>query len=319
MTKRILLTGGAGFIGSALARRLHDEGHQVRVLDDFSRGNVDRLPKGVDLRSGDVRDRAWVAHAAAGCDVIFHLAYVQGTQTFYERPRTVVDVALKGIMNVLDAAAGKELFLVSSSEVYQSPGPEYFPTSENVPLSVPDVTNPRYSYGAGKIACEVAALAYADVLARTVIVRPHNVYGADAGHEHVIPQLAERMQSIMLGDASSFCELPIQGTGQETRCFNYIDDAIDGLMILLDKGEDRNVYHLGTDEEVTIERLAQLIGHACGLKVRVLPSETPKGSPPRRRPDISKLRTLGYEPKVALAEGLKPTLRWYAEHPAIAA
>jgi nucleoside-diphosphate-sugar epimerase len=136
--------------------------------------------------------------------VIWHLAYVQGTQTFYADPKDVIDVALRGIMNVLGAceAAGKpDLILVSSSEVYQEPPAGMFPTDETVPLSVPDVTNPRYSYGGGKIASEIATLAYsqAGMLNRAVIVRPHNIYGPDMGFEHVIPEFAVRMMDILLG------------------------------------------------------------------------------------------------------------------------
>jgi nucleoside-diphosphate-sugar epimerase len=219
-------------------------------------------------------------------------------------------VALRGIMNVLAAAEGKDFFLVSSSEVYQSPGPEHFPTGENVPLSVPDVTNPRYSYGGGKIACEIAALAYSDVMRRTVIVRPHNIYGPDMGWEHVIPEFAQRLAGLRGQGVASF---PIQGTGQETRSFCFVDDCVDALMLLLERGEDRNIYHIGTDQEVSISELAHLMASYFGLMFRVEPGKLPQGSPPRRLPDLSKMRAIGYEPTVKLSEGLVPTLDWY-EH-----
>jgi nucleoside-diphosphate-sugar epimerase len=258
---RHLVTGGAGFVGSALVRRLLAEGHEVVVLDRFSRGKQHRVPDEARTIKGDIRDPTSVFRAVADCDTIWHLAYVQGTQTFYADPKDVIDVALRGIMNVLMACEwrrGVDLFLVSSSEVYQNPPDGMFPTDETVPLSVPDVTNPRYSYGGGKIACELATLAYAQagLLKRGVIVRPHNIYGPDMGNEHVIPEFAARMRDLPAGET----RFPIQGTGRETRSFCHIDDCVDGLMCLYERGEDRNVYHLGNPaEEYAIRDLAHMV------------------------------------------------------------
>lgn len=316
-----LVTGGAGFVGSALAHRLINEGHQVTVLDRFSRGKSHRVPDKAHTIKGDIRKKSVVQAAAAGVDVIWHLAYVQGTQTFYADPKDVIDVALRGIMNVLSACEARtdppELFLVSSSEVYQNPPPHMFPTDETVPLSVPDVTNPRYSYGGGKIASEIAALAYAKagLVKRAVIVRPHNIYGPDMGQDHVIPQFALRMRDLK-GQ-----HFQIQGSGLETRSFCYIDDCVDGLMCLFERSENRGVYHLGNPaEEHTIKHLAYRVAEWFGRwDIEVIPGELPKGSPTRRLPDITKLEALGYRPKVSLTEGLGPTLSWYANQRAQAA
>jgi nucleoside-diphosphate-sugar epimerase len=304
---RHLITGGGGFIGSALANELVSRGDDVVAFDRFSRGKESRLADGVVAYPGDIRSPGEVEKAASGCDTIWHLAYIQGTQTFYAEPREVIDVALRGILNVLDVAEGKDFFLISSSEVYQEP--PSFPTDETVPLVVPDVTNPRYSYGGGKIASEVATLAHADRLNRAVIVRPHNIYGPDMGTDHVIPQFAARMRDYVEID------FPIQGTGWESRSFCYIDDCVDGLLTLYKKGEDRNVYHLGNpDEEWTISDLAELIGGYFQREIRVVPGEAPKGSPTRRLPDIGKLAALGYKPKVDLGDGLAKTLPWYVSN-----
>jgi nucleoside-diphosphate-sugar epimerase len=308
---RHLVTGGAGFVGSALARRLLDEGHDVTVLDRFSRGKSERIPHGVRTVQGDIRDIVKVRQAVLGQEVVWHLAYVQGTQTFYADPKDVIDVALRGMMNVLEAAKFQQpdLFLVSSSEVYQNP--PGFPTDETVPLSVPDVTNPRYSYGGGKIACEIATLAYSELLRRAVIVRPHNIYGPDMGVDHVIPQFALRMRG--LGPSyQAPQDFPIQGTGKETRSFCFIDDCVDGLMCLYRRGKDRQVYHLGNPaEEYPIEQVAHLVAANFGRAIKVVPGELPKGSPARRLPDISKLADLGYSPKYSLQRGLHQTLPWY--------
>jgi nucleoside-diphosphate-sugar epimerase len=309
---RHLITGGAGFIGSNLAHRLIRDGHQVTVLDRFSRGKSERLPAEVTQIKGDICDPSIVLCAVGRCDVVWHLAYVQGTQTFYADPKDVIDVALLGIINVLRACElqkDKDLVLVSSSEVYQNPPAGMFPTDETVPLSVPDVTNPRYSYGGGKIASELAALAYgqAGVLKRAVIVRPHNVTAADMGEDHVVPQLARRVQAL------TGSELSIQGDGCATRCFNHIDDAVDGLMVAYEHGET-GVYHLGDPrEEIAIGDLALRIARYYGREVTLKPSELPKGSPTRRVPDIGKLRALGYEPTRSLDETLASALEWYRE------
>jgi nucleoside-diphosphate-sugar epimerase len=316
---RHLITGGAGFIGSNLAHRLVREGHDVTVLDRFSRGKSERLPAEVTQIKGDICDQSLVLCAIGDCDVVWHLAYVQGTQTFYADPKDVIDVALLGIINVLrgcELQSGKDLILVSSSEVYQNPPAGMFPTDETVPLSVPDVTNPRYSYGGGKIASELAALAYAQAGAvnRAVIVRPHNVTAADMGEDHVVPQLARRVQALT-GN-----ELPIQGDGRATRCFNHIDDAVEGLLVAYEHGET-GVYHLGDPrEEVTIGELARFIGDYFGREyIKIKPSELPKGSPTRRQPDIGKLQALGYRPKVNLRNALDRTLEWYRESSEVAA
>jgi nucleoside-diphosphate-sugar epimerase len=312
---RHLVTGGAGFVGSALAHRLVAEGHEVTVLDRFSRGKRGRVPQEARTIAADIRNPHAVENAIEGVDTVWHLAYVQGTQTFYADPKDVIDVALRGIMNVLDgchrATNAPELFLVSSSEVYQNPPEGMFPTDETVPLSVPDVTNPRYSYGGGKVASELATLAYAQagILSRAVIVRPHNIYGPDMGNEHVIPEFANRMMALPASDD----RFRIQGTGEETRSFCHISDCIDGLMVLYERGENANVYHLGNpNEEYMISELAHLVADHFGREIKVMPGELPKGSPTRRLPDVRKMNTLGYAPKVSLREGLGDTLDWYA-------
>ena len=316
---RHLVTGGAGFIGSRLANRLAADGHDVTVFDRFSRGKEGRLDyEELRIVRGDIRDsQLTIVAATPHPDVIWHLAYVQGTQTFYADPAEVIDVALSGIMNVLRVGQMRQrpsdLILVSSSEVYQDPPEGMFPTDETVPLSVPDVTNPRYSYGAGKIASEVAALAYsqAGLLNRAVIVRPHNIYGPDMGWDHVIPQFAQRLKHTDPGG-----EFQIQGSGYETRSFCYIDDCIDGLLVAGEKGGDREVYHLGnSSQEYSARSLAYLMAAAMGRgHIHVVPGDLPEGSPARRCPDTTKLETLGWRPTTRLVDGLVPTLEWYLEN-----
>lgn len=317
---RYLVTGGAGFLGSALVKRLVGDGSEVVVLDDMSRGNARRL-RGVNchLIEGDIRDPDAVLAAMQGCESVVHMAYLQGTQTFYAEPRQVLDVAIRGMLNILTACEQTgcaDLLLVSSSEAYQVA--PFVPTPENIPLVVPDVLNPRYSYGGGKIACEIMSLAWArtGVLDRLIITRPHNIYGPDAGYEHVIPELGVRVRKVLDESPDYTVHLPIQGTGKETRAFCHIDDCVDAFALLLKKAERPiAVYNVGNPEEVTIEQLVERIGLHYNRNVKAVPGVLPKGSPPRRCPDISRLRALGYEPKIPLTVGLPAVLDWYGEHP----
>jgi nucleoside-diphosphate-sugar epimerase len=317
---RHLITGGGGFIGSALAHRLVALGHEVTVLDRFSRGKQARVPELAEVRRGDIRNFNDVWEAARYAQVVWHLAYIQGTQTFYAEPKEVIDVALSGITNVLTAIehadTRPDFFLVSSSEVYQDPPPAFYPTAEDVPLSVPDVTNPRYTYGGGKIASELATLAYgqAGVLGRAVVVRPHNIYGPDMGNEHVIPEFANRMMDLRDEPGIGPKEFRIQGTGAETRSFCHIADCVDGLEVLLDHAGHGQVYHLGNPaEEHSIGRVAFMVADWFDQDITLKKGRRPKGSPTRRAPDIGKMRDLGFEPRVGLNEGLGPTLKWYAD------
>ena len=316
--KTYAVTGGTGFIGSALVRRLVGDGHRVRVLDDNSRGAARKLgdaASAVELVVGDVRDPRAVKDAIRGADCVCHLAYVNGTEYFYSKPEQVLDVAVKGMINVLDACIEHgvgEFVLASSSEVYQTP--PVVPTPENVPLCVPDVLNPRYSYGGGKILSELMLINYGrKVLKRAVIFRPHNAYGPDMGQEHVIPQFIIRMAALA-GDSHSSSDLidfPIQGTGAETRAFVFISDLIDGVLRILERGEHLGIYHIGTDVETSIADLAVSVADCFGRKIRVIPGELRSGGPLRRCPDITRMRSLGYSPRVTLAEGLAATVGWY--------
>lgn len=316
--KSYLVTGGTGFIGSALVQRLVRDHHRVRVLDNDSRGHMRRLEEvadEVEFVEGDIRDPEVVRRACQGIDSVCHLAYVNGTEFFYSKPVLVLEVAVVGMMNVLQACRDEdvgELVLASSSEVYQTP--PHVPTDESVPLSVPDPLNPRYSYGGGKIICELLALNYGRTyFDRVLIFRPHNVYGADMGWEHVIPQFALRMKQLCAESAGTL-HFPIQGSGQETRAFIHIDDFTDGVALVLERGEHLNIYNIGTMEEVSIASLAEEVGRCFDRTVEVLPGELRAGGTLRRCPDISKIQRLGFASPRSLREGLPEVVAWYTRN-----
>jgi nucleoside-diphosphate-sugar epimerase len=323
VSARVLVTGGSGFIGSALVKALLRAGETVRVLDDNSRGALRRLrevERDVDFVNGDIRDADAVDAAMRGIDEVHHLAFVNGTATFYSVPDLVLDVGVKGIVNVIDGCRRHgvgRLILASSSEVYQSP--PHVPTDERTPLVVPDPLNPRLSYGAGKIISEMMVINHGRKhFERVLIFRPHNVYGPDMGFDHVIPQFAVRLKRADTAQSSGPLPFQIQGSGAETRSFCHIDDLVGGVMIMREKGAHLGIYHVGTMEEVSIADLARRMARIAGREIVLAPSAVLAGSTPRRCPDVSKLAALGYTPRVPLDEGLPPTLEWYWAHESMA-
>ena len=314
--KRVLVTGGSGFLGSALVKKLLACGWSVRVLDDNSRGAARRLVDvagDIEFIEGDVCDYDSVHQACRDIDVIAHLAYINGTEFFYSKPERVLEVGIKGALHTLDAALAhgiKRYWLMSSSEVYQHP--PRVPTDEQAPLIVPDVMNPRYSYGGGKIASELLAINYGrQALTQVVVVRPHNVYGADMGFEHVIPQMIMRAAQIHAATPEGeTIKFPIRGDGQHKRAFVYIDDFIEGCYLAFMQ-EGRAIYHVGTGDEITVRTLADKVLGLFNRKGVVVPTDAPQGETPRRCPDITKVAALGYKPQVSLDEGLTRTHAWY--------
>jgi nucleoside-diphosphate-sugar epimerase len=317
--RRILITGGSGFLGSALVKALVRQGEAVRVFDDNSRGALRRLhevERDIEFVNGDIRDAVAVDGAMRGIEEVHHLAFVNGTATFYSAPDLVLDVGVKGIVNVIDACRQRgvgRFILASSSEVYQSP--PRVPTDERAPLVVPDPLNPRLSYGAGKIISEMMAINHGRRhFERVLIFRPHNVYGPDMGFDHVIPQFAVRLKRALDKDAGGAVAFPIQGSGAETRSFCHVDDLVAGVMIMRERGEHLGIYHIGTTDEITVADLARRLATIAEREIALRPSAALAGSTPRRCPDISKLAALGYRPRVTLDAGLPPTLKWYWEH-----
>lgn len=314
---KYLVTGGLGFLGAPLVRALTNEGNQVRVLDNGSRGSSERLAgvlEDVEIIEGDVRDPDIVYQAIQGVDRVCHLAFVNGTRNFYEKPAHVLDVGVKGIVNLLDGcirADVGELAIVSSSEVYQA-APDV-PTDESVRLVVPDPHNPRYSYAGGKIITELMALQYGrEYFERVLVVRPHNVYGPNMGWDHVIPEFVSRLMPLNGDDSGTEIPFTIQGTGEQSRAFIYIEDFVDGMMLVLRRGEHLNIYNIGTMEEILIKDVAHNVAKCLGKRIQVVPGPEALGGTMRRCPDIGKLQRLGFEPRYRFDEGLPPTVEWYA-------
>ena len=308
MKKNILVTGGSGFIGSAIVKYLVKRKYNVVVFDNNSRGRSRRIKdvnNKISFIKGDIRDKKKLLSINKKIDTIIHLAYINGTKFFYKKPFEILDIAVNGYLNILEFCKIKKvqnLFLASSSEVYQNP--IKIPTDENEMLKIPDIHNPRYSYGGGKIFSELYGLYFAKkYLKKFIIFRPHNVYGADMGNDHVIPEFIIRFKKI--GKKKNFL---IHGTGNEVRSFIHIDDFINGFDKVFQRGKNSEIYNIGTTEKVKISRLAYLISKIYKKKIKIIRSKLPKGSPSKRCPNIGKIKKLGFKQKISLRNGLKKVI-----------
>lgn len=313
-----LVTGGAGFIGAALVKRLAKDGHAVRVLDKGSWRSAHRLAEvmdGIDYIEADVRCAEAVFRAARGVESIIHLAAVTGDGPSRRRPAVVLDVGVRGMLTVLDACRRVgvgELFVASSPEVYQTPPAG--PADETAPLVIPDVLNPRHSYAGSKAIAELMAFNYGRKdFDRVVVFRPHNVYGPDMGCQHVIARLIERAVTAIRATPAGPVPFPVPGGDRQTRAFTHIDDVVDALAVLIDRGRHMNVYHIGNPEESTLAEVARKVVAILGREADTLSGETLSGATERRCPDISKLRALGFDPHVSLDAGLPGVVSWYAD------
>jgi len=305
--KHFLVTGGTGFLGSAICRLLLKKGHKVTIFDNNSRGSIVKIrdiKKKLRFINGDIRNYNKLNTSLKGVDAVIHLAYVNGTKYFYSRPVTILEIATKGIINIIDGCINnkiKELYLASSSEVYQTPNK--IPTDENESLKIPDVYNPRYSYGGGKILTELMGIHYGKkYFKKLVIFRPHNVYGSNMGNEHVIPEFINRFKKLKNK------KFKIQGTGKEIRSFTYIEDFINAFSLILERGKHLNVYNIGTSERITIKDLAFKLSKIFNKKILLIKTHRPKGGTKIRIPNIKKIKKLGFKQKFKLNQGLKKTL-----------
>jgi nucleoside-diphosphate-sugar epimerase len=308
--KTFLVTGGTGFIGSNISKLLVNKNYSVKIFDDNSRGsiyNIKNFKKKIKFIKGDIRNKELLNNVLQNTDAVIHLAYVNGTEHFYSKPVQVLDIAVKGILNVIEGCIKnkvKELYLASSSEVYQTPNK--IPTDEHESLKIPNIFNPRYSYGGGKILTELMGIHYGKkYFKKLIIFRPHNVYGPNMGYEHVIPQFICRFKKLKNK------KFKIQGNGNETRSFIFIDDFVSAFDLILRKGKHLNIYNIGTEEKIKIGKLAHVISRFFNRKITLNKNWITKGSVKHRCPNILKIRKLGFKKKYDVYSGLSKTIDWY--------
>ena len=307
--KTYLVTGGAGFIGSHLVKKLLSLNHKVICLDNEFRGsfkNLESNKKNLIIKKGDVRKISDWPKPTKKIDGVFHLAAINGTVNFYKIPDVVLDVNVKGTINAVEYVRKNNipyLCFASSSETYGIP--KKFPTPESEKLTVPNLDNPRWSYGASKIIGEVYCQNYSKQFNfKCSIIRYNNVYGPRDEIGHVIPDL---IQKILKKE-----KFIVEGTGNETRSFCFIDDAIDATILILKKQKSaQDIFNVGIDTETKISTLIKNLENISLQKLKPTFKIKKNAGTNRRRPNITKIKKLGFKPTTNLKKGLEITFNWY--------
>jgi UDP-glucose 4-epimerase len=308
--RRVLVTGGAGFIGSALVRLLAECGDDVRVYDSLSTGSAELLEgTGAELVQADVRDVDALTLAAEGRDVVFHLAAGTGVLPSIENPFADFDLNAGGTLAALWAArnVGAKRFVFSSSNAPLGAGA--YPASEEKPVA------PLSPYGAGKAAGEAYCSAFYGAYGLdAVAVRFSNAYGPRSAHKgNVIPLFLKR---ILAGQ-----ELVVYGDGTQTRDFVFVEDLAAGLLLASTvEGVGGEVFQLASGVETSLNALVSLLADVTGREPSVRQEAPRPGEILRNYSLVDKAQErLGYAPATALPEGLQRTYEWFAAaNPALA-
>jgi UDP-glucose 4-epimerase len=318
---RILVTGGAGFIGSHLSEALLERGHEVWALDDLSTGRLENL-RTFELHprfrflEGNVTDSALVHGLVAQCDRVFHLAAAVGVKYVLENPLRSLLTNIRGTEVVLEACDlhRRKIVVFSSSEVYGKG--VSVPFSEDDDRLMGPTHKLRWSYACGKAVDESLAQAYFQQRQLpVVVVRCFNTCGPrqSGAYGMVIPNMIAR--------ALKHEPILVFGDGEQSRCFSAVSDVVRGVLLLADTREaEGEVYNVGTDEEITVHALAERIRTLCNSRSTIerVPYEQVYGSSfedmRRRVPDLRKIRrAVGYRPQVTLDQLLELTIREMCE------
>jgi UDP-glucuronate decarboxylase len=305
--KRIVVTGGAGFLGSHLCERLVDSGHDVICLDNFftsQKANVAHLldHPNFELIRHDIVHPLWLE-----VDEIYNLACPAAPGHYQYNPIKTIKTSVMGSINMLGMAkrCRAKILQASTSEVYGDP--EVHPQREDYRGSVNPI-GPRACYDEGKRAAETLFMDYHRTNGVNIrIVRIFNTYGPR------MHPFDGRVVSNFIRQALSGDDITIFGDGSQTRSFCYRDDLIDGIIRMMDGLDDFiGPVNLGNPDEFTIVQLAEMVIEITGSKSKIVRQPLPADDPVRRRPDITLAgERLGWQPSVLLREGLEKTIAWF--------
>jgi len=300
--KKVLVTGGAGFIGSNIVKRLLELDKAPIVLDDLSSGYKENLLPEVKFIKGDVRDRETVGKAMTGCGVVFHLAASVGNKRSIDDPLTDAGINMIGTLHVLEAARkhGIQRVVFSSSA-------GIFGELKTLPIAEDHPLDPDSPYGASKLAAEKMCLVYNKLYGmRNVCLRYFNVYGVNQRYDaygNVIPIFANR---ILKGEP-----LTIYGDGEQTRDFVNVSDVVAANILAAQSQSACGVFNIGSGTRVTINELARLIQEAAGTEVGKEFAPPRPGDVRDSLADISAAKNaFGFAPERGLEHGLTEYMNW---------
>jgi|SRR5215469_13971365 len=313
--QRVLVTGGAGFIGANLVRLLVKRRYQVTVLDNFAAGvreHLEGLP--IEFLRGDILDDCLVQRAVARKDGIVHLAAQTGVAGSLGDPKKDAEVNIFGTLGLLEACRF-EAERARRTTHARPCSPRFVFASSNAPLGrqLPPATEdkaplPISPYGASKLAGEAYCLAYhGSWELGTVVLRFGNVYGPFSGHKGSV--VAKFLHDIAAGKS-----LVIDGDGQQTRDFIYVEDLCRAILQALESNVGGEVFQVATGTETSIEELAQLVRETCDEEIAVTHGPARQADIRQNYSAIGKIRrTLGWEPQVDLRQGLQLTRQWFQQ------
>lgn len=317
---RIIVTGGSGFIGWHLANYLSKNSNdEITIIDNHERGEADSMfeelisKPNVIFLNRDMTRKDFYEDLSGHYDCVYHLAAINGTKNFYQRPYDVLRVNILALMNMLEWCSPENcggFLFSSSSEAYAGTigqDSKFIPTEENIPLSVNDVMNPRWSYGGSKITGELLTINYCRTRGvKFKIIRYHNIYGIRMGYDHVLPEFFKRVYERVN-------PFPIYG-GEETRAFCAVDDAVKATeAVMLSDKTDGEIVHIGNStQEIKIIELLKLVLKIAGENPEIKIFPAPEGCVARRCPDTQKLYNLtGFKASITLEQALPEMFSWY--------
>ncbi|MGO4106649.1 NAD-dependent epimerase/dehydratase family protein [Paenibacillus sp. YAF4_2] len=317
---KILVTGGAGFIGSHLVESLLVAGHTVWTLDDFSNGRPEFLahlsnhPRH-SLIEGSVLDRKLVKKCMGHVDTVYHLAAVLGVKNTVEDPIKVIEGNIDGTRNILELAypSRTKVIFASTSEIYGKNERLPFNEMSDRVYGAPSIH--RWSYATAKSIDEHMCFAYAAKGLPVTVLRYFNAYGPRQTNSQYGGVVARFITAAIKGEP-----LEVYGNGTQRRCFTFVDDTVSGTVAALSPETDGLAFNVGSTHSVTIIQLAQLIIQLSrSTSPVILKSYAEAYGPgyedmPAREPDLTRAETiLGYKPSVSLEQGLNKTIEWYRE------
>ncbi|XP_013789636.1 UDP-glucuronic acid decarboxylase 1-like [Limulus polyphemus] len=303
--KRILVSGGAGFVGSHLVDRLMSDGHSVTVVDNFFTGNKKNIEHWIGHNNFEVINHDIVNPLFIEVDQIYHLASPASPPHYMLNPVKTIKTNTLGTINMLGLAkrVGARLLVASTSEVYGDP--EIHPQSEDYWGHVNPI-GPRACYDEGKRVAE--ALCYAYARKENIEVRVARIFNTYGPRMHIHDG---RVVSNFIFQALENLPITIYGTGKQTRAFQYISDLVEGLLALMN-GNYSFPVNLGNPDEYSIEEFAYLIKNFVGSSSPIVFKEGLEDDPQKRKPDITRAKTyLNWSPKITLEEGLQKTVDYF--------